>query len=95
MIGGEFDQLAPVELGDLIQAWDDRQRREDRRFGVVATVIAEPNRNRRVVLRPYTPATFFSSLGDPIRKMTGAEMLEQWKSMFAGRTFKPKAPKGS
>lgn len=60
--------LSPAEVGELREAWQDRERRLDRRFGVLAVLIGSPNRDTDAHPEPFTPATFFPSLAEPDEK---------------------------
>ena len=54
--------MSPAEVGGLLRAWSARERRADRRAGVIAMVLAEINRDADKRSQPFHPADFFPSL---------------------------------
>ncbi len=59
----ELEELGPDELPPLYTAWGRRQEREDFRAGVLASIVANANRDPKKT-RPFTPASFFPSLAE-------------------------------
>ncbi len=62
MTGEEFGGLAPSELAELIEVWEERERRADFRAGQICFVLSEINRDRKRRVFPFHPADFFPSL---------------------------------
>lgn len=58
----ELGGLGPQDVHDLIEAWNDRERRADMRAGQICSILAEINRDREARLEPFHPADFFASL---------------------------------
>lgn len=62
MTAAELGGLGPQDVHDLIEAWNDRERRADLRAGQVCYLLAEINRDRETRREPFSPADFFPSL---------------------------------
>lgn len=69
--------MSPAEVGDLLGAWRERERRHDFRAGQICFLLAEVNRDREHKPSPFSPADFFPSLEHLRPEPPGAEMLEQ------------------
>jgi hypothetical protein len=54
--------MSPRMLFAFLKAREDLERRIDARFGVVAAVIANVNRDSKSKPTPFGPADFFGSL---------------------------------
>ena len=81
----EFDALGAGEVVDLLEAWRRREQRADHRFGVLATVIAEVNRDARRRPHAFEPADFFGSLEPAPRGGWSEEDLLAQMELYAGR----------
>jgi hypothetical protein len=72
--------MAPLEIHDLVQAWEARERRRDHRAGQVCWLLAEINRDRDKKPQPFHVADFFASLED-LRPAPTDE--EEWDAVEA------------
>lgn len=54
----------------MVKAYQEREKRNDLRAGVIAATIAEVSRNRKKRPKPYAPRDFFVSLRPPQREQT-------------------------
>lgn len=57
-----FLALTPAEVAAHWAAWEARERRHDRRAGVIASVLAEIHRDEKRRPSPFVPGDFFDSL---------------------------------
>lgn len=53
------------DLADLIRAWKEREAREDLRFGIVGSVIANSNPYRERGSEAIHPSDLFASIPKP------------------------------
>ncbi|HLO41009.1 MAG TPA: hypothetical protein VK176_08300 [Phycisphaerales bacterium] len=83
MHGPEFDALSPAELADLRHCWLEREKRSDRRAGVVAATIANVNRDPKRRRQQYTPGDFFPILGQQSRRLPSHG---EWVNQLAAAT---------
>jgi hypothetical protein len=65
-----FLALSPAEVAEHWAAWEARERRHDRRAGVIASVLAEIHRNEKRRPTPFVPGDFFDSLAEDPRTQT-------------------------
>lgn len=56
--------MSPAEVHDHREAWRERERRADWRFGMLAAAISNPYRDSARQAQPFHPADFFPSLED-------------------------------
>lgn len=77
MSDAEFGSTQPGYFRLLMEAWRNKQRRQDLRAGQICTMLAEVNRDRNKRARPYTPADFFPSLADLVGDFPDEEALEE------------------
>lgn len=59
MADEEFWRLTPRQFKALTDRLDESRQREDFRFGVLASVVANVNRDPKVRAEPWDPADFF------------------------------------
>ncbi len=64
LTSAEFWRLTMRQFVRLVDRKNQHRRQDDMRFGVLATLIAEPNRDRKKRHEPYEPAFFFPSLAE-------------------------------
>jgi hypothetical protein len=69
-------------LRALLDRWAERQKREDLRFGVLASIFA--NAFRKSDAEPFVPGHFFSSLREEAREPTPEESDELLKKILGG-----------
>lgn len=68
----EFWFVTPREFRASVDRAHERERRMDGRFGVVASIIANVNRDSKQRPSPYRPSDFFTSLADaPVAASSG------------------------
>lgn len=53
------------DLADLVRAWKEREAREDLRFGVIGSVIANSNPYREKGAEAIHPSDLFASIPKP------------------------------
>jgi hypothetical protein len=81
MPSDEFRAMATDEILELVEKWEDREKRSDMRFGVIATIAANLMRGENQ--QPYHPADFFRSLEDTRPGLpTQDELVEKIMSAF-------------
>ena len=71
----------------MLDRWEGEQERRDLRSAIVASIIAESNRDTKKRHKPFTPADFMYSKKRPSNKMTPESMLktvEEMNVMFGG-----------
>lgn len=70
----DFWELTPRLLVCLVEAREQREKRQDFRFGVLASVMANLQRDAKTKSEPWAPADFFGSLAEAVREMDDAEL---------------------
>ena len=50
------------EIAALAKRWELEQKRQDHRFGMLCTILAEIHRNKDVRRKPFEPGDFFPSV---------------------------------
>lgn len=69
--------MSPAEVGELLDAWRERERRLDFRAGQICFLLAEINRDRENKPTPFSPADFFPSLEHMRPEPPSADQIEQ------------------
>jgi len=70
-----FWDLTPAQFVAYTDEYIRREQRKDQRFGVVASVIANVNRDSKKRSKPYTSKDFFPIDGKPENKGMSADDL--------------------
>lgn len=58
----ELGGMSPLDVHDLVKAWEARERRLDFRAGQICWLLGEANRDSASRPKPFHVADFFTSL---------------------------------
>ena len=80
-----FWNLTPAQFYSLSKSLEEDELQQDFRFGIVATLIANANRNPKKRSKPFDWTDFFPRWKHLIKakaQLTPQELLKKWESII-------------
>lgn len=83
MTPSQFWQLTPGQYYEMILIYKQEKQREELNAGIIASVIANVNRDSKRQKNPFQPSDFMPSIqAKPKQKQTPEEMFQLWNAII-------------